>query len=428
MYSEMAHRSRSQLIQLQCDRLAALLDAVLPTNQFYARKFSESGLKRKDIRDPGDLIRVPFTTKGELSADQEKHPPYGTTLTFPPEQYSRLHQTSGTHGSPLRWLDTPESWNWMLDNWTQMFQIAGVTARDRLFFAFSFGPFLGFWTAFEAAARLGCFCIPAGGLSSMARLRVLIDNQAKVLCCTPTYALHLAQIAHENAARGFALQKIIVAGEPGGSIPATRARIEQAWNARVFDHYGMTEIGPAAIECPENPAGLHILETEFIAEVIDPVAGTAMPPGEGGELVLTNLGRIGSPLIRYRTGDLVRVDSKPCPCGRALLRLNGGILGRTDDMIPIRGNNFYPSALEAVLRRFAEVAEYRVEVDAASPLAELRVEVEPVAGCGFKDTLAGHIAAAIRDELFFRADVSLLPQGSLPRFEMKANRVTRRVV
>ncbi|MBI3409641.1 MAG: AMP-binding protein, partial [Planctomycetes bacterium] len=266
-----------------------MLDAILPANPFVARKFVEAGLKRSDIREPSDLARVSFTTKAELSADQEKHPPYGTALTFPRERYSRLHQTSGTHGSPLRWIDTPESWNWMLDNWTQMFEIAGVGARDRLFFAFSFGPFLGFWTAFEAASRLGCLCIPAGGLSSLARLRMLIENQATVLLCTPTYALHLARVAQENAARGFALEKIIVAGEPGGSIPATRARIELAWNARVFDHYGMTEIGPAAIECPENPAGLHILEADFIAEIVDPASGVASPPGQVGELVLTNL-------------------------------------------------------------------------------------------------------------------------------------------
>jgi phenylacetate-CoA ligase len=214
---------------------------------------------------------------------------------------------------------------------------------------------------------------------------------------------------------------LILAGEPGGSIPATRAKLEADWHARVFDHSGMTEVGPMSIECPEHPGGLHILEEDYIVDVIDPKTGTSIAPGELGELVVTNLHRLGSPLIRYRTGDLVRVDPAPCPCGRSLLRLQGGILGRTDDMIVLRGNNFYPSALEGVIRRFAEVVEYRVRVDASSPLAELHVEIEtrtdpPV-------SLPERLAQAIRDELLFRAEVAVVPPGSLPRFEMKAQRV-----
>lgn len=413
---------------MQDQRLSSLLDAVLPANAFYARKFKEAGLSRGDVRQASDLRRLPFTTKAELVADQEQNPPYGSALTYPRDRYCRLSQTSGTRGNPLRWLDTKESWQWMLDNWAQIFRIAGVTERDRLFFAFSFGPFLGFWTAFEAAARLGALCLPAGGLSSTARLRMLIDNGATVLLCTPTYALRLAQAAKESqiALAGLPLCKIIVAGEPGGSIPATRARIEEVWNARVFDHSGMTEIGPAAIECPENPAGLHILEADFIAEVIHPETGDDVPTGQIGELVLTNLGRIGSPLIRYRTGDLVRIDAKPCPCGRAWMRLDGGILGRTDDMISIRGNNVYPSALEGVIRRFAEVADYRLEIDSRAPLAELRVKVEPVADSGVAgQALADQIAAAIRNDLLFRAEVITVSPGSLPRHEMKANRIVR---
>jgi phenylacetate-CoA ligase len=217
-----------------------------------------------------------------------------------------------------------------------------------------------------------------------------------------------------------AVWALIVAGEPGGGIPATRARIEAAWGARVFDHNGLTEVGPVGIECPENPAGLHLLETEYLAEVIDPTTGEPAGAGQAGELVLTNFVREGSPLIRYRTGDLVRPDPKPCPCGRTFIRLEGGILGRTDDMIYLRGNNLYPAALEAVIRRFPEVAEYRVEVDQSGPLAALRIEVEP-ATAGADP--AEQVGRAIRDELLFRAEVLTVPPGTLPRFEMKARRV-----
>ncbi len=398
-------------------RLATMLRTILPAHRFYARKFA--GL------DLNDWPRLPFTTKTELLANQAEFPPYGELLTEPIEHYTRLHQTSGTTGSPLRWLDTPGSWDWMLGCWRKMFGLAGVTASDRLMFAFSFGPFLGFWTAFEAASRMGCLCLASGGLSSGARLKILLDNRTTVLLCTPTYALHLAESAREQgvAIRGV-LRAVIVAGEPGGSIPSTRARIEEAWQARVIDHTGMTEIGPLAIECYSNPGGLHILEDDYYAEVIDPASGAVFPnpqPGEEGrigELVLTNLGRLGSPLIRYRTGDLVRVDPSPCPCGSPWMRLAGGILGRTDDMIAVRGNNVYPAALENVIRRFSEIGEYRVTIDQTVPLTAVCIEIEASAD-GVEDRLAN----AIRDALLFRADVVRVPAGSLPRFEMKARRV-----
>jgi phenylacetate-CoA ligase len=419
---EPAMLARAALERLQGERLARLLEEILPGNRFYAAKLANVATR--------DLKRLPFTTKAELVADQQAHPPYGTLLTYAAERYTRLHQTSGTHGAPLRWLDTPESWEWMLGCWAQLFRIAGVNAGDRLFFPFSFGPFLGFWTAFDAAQRHGCLCLAAGGMSSGARLRMLLDNRATVVLCTPTYALHLAEVAREQGIAlapttpGYAVRCLIVAGEPGGSIPATRRRIEEAWQARVFDHSGMTEVGPAAIECSARPGGLHLLEGDYIGEIIDPETAEPASPGQIGELVLTNLGRWGSPLLRYRTGDLVRADAEPCACGLSFVRFDGGILGRTDDMIAVRGNNFYPAALEGVLRRFPEVVEYQVEVDASAPLAALRIAVEPTPAhaCG----LAERIAAAIRDELLFRAEVTLVPAGSLPRFEMKAHRVRKK--
>lgn len=406
------------LQQSQQERLRALLKEILPGNAFYASKFAGLNLSNSQ--------NLPFTTKAELLADQRAHPPYGSNLTYPRDRYCRLHQTSGTAGQPLRWLDTAASWRWMLDCWETMFEIVGVRSDYRLFFPFSFGPFLGFWTAFEAAARRGCLCLPGGGMSSGARLRFLLDNQATVVLGTPTYALHLAEVADAEGIElaSSSVRMLILAGEPGASIPATRQRIEAAWGARVIDHSGMTETGPAAIECLENPAGLHLIEEDYLVEVVEAGTGRPVSPGNIGELVLTNLGRLGSPVIRYRTGDLVRVDPRPCPCGRSFLRLEGGILGRTDDMIHLRGNNVHPTALEAVIRRFNEVAEYRVEVDRSGPLAALRVEVEP-AGGDVQD-LAERVRRAIRDELLFRADVMTVPPGTLPRFEMKARRIVRK--
>ena len=306
---------------------------------FYRRKFDGSVL--------------PFTTKAELVADQAAHPPYGTNLTRPLADYTRLHQSSGTtSGRPLCWLDTPESWNWIVSRWDIIYRHVGIQTDDRFYFAFSFGPFLGFWSAFESASR-SHFCLPAGGLSSSARLRQIIDHRITVVLCTPTYALHLAEIALKDQIdlAASSVRAIIVAGEPGGLIPATRQRIESAWGARVFDHYGLTEIGPVAVETANEPGSLLIVDG-YDAEVIDPQTLQLTGAGQVGELVLTNHGRMDSPLIRYRTGDLVR--GVVTPRG---LRLEGGILGRADDMIHIRGNNVYPTALEGIVRRFPEVAE-----------------------------------------------------------------------
>ncbi len=414
---------RPALVRLQEEKLRALLHEILPANPFYARKFAEAGIAPSAICSLDDLRQIPFTTKAELLTDQEAHPPYGQALTYSLDRYARFNQTSGTKGTPLRWLDTPQSWDWMLGCWETIFRIAGVRTGDRLFFAFSFGPFLGFWTAFDAACRLGFLSLPSGGMSSTARLRFLMDNQATVVLCTPTYALHLAEVARQAGIdlAASSVRMLIVAGEPGGSIPATRARMESAWGARVFDHNGLTEVGPAGIECPENPAGLHLLESDYIAEVLDPNNQQPAPPGQIGELVLTNLGRWGSPLLRYRTGDLVRIEERPCPCGRTFLRLEGGILGRTDDMIHLRGNNLYPSALEAVVRRFPEVAEYRVEVDHSGTLPALRIELEPLSP-NQDSGIVEQVERAIRDELLFRAEVVAVAPGSLPRYEMKAQR------
>lgn len=424
-----AFPKRQIIAQRQSDALRALLRALIPGNPFYTAKYDAARTPGK-VSHLGDFYAsFPFTTKAELAADQAANPPYGTNLTFPLERYTRCHQTSGTSGAPLRWLDTPESWDWMADNWQTILRAAGVTRADTIFFAFSFGPFIGFWLAFEAGVRLGCRCLPGGGMSSAARLRAILDHRATVLCCTPTYALHLAEVA---AAEGLALadsavKTLIVAGEPGGSIPTTRARLESLWpGVRVFDHHGMTETGPVTYECPVKPRVLHVLESAYVAEIIHPDTGAQLATGETGELVLTTLGRLGSPLLRYRTGDLVRAAlDTVCECGRSELALEGGILGRTDDMVCVRGVNLYPSAVEEILRAHGAVAEYQVQVDTTSTLPEVTIRVEPLPAVSDVAALAHQLEGALQIAFNLRIPVAVVPQGSLPRFEMKAQRWVR---
>ena len=404
----------------QWRRFRAMAGELLASNPFVARKWRAAGVSSvDDIRAWDDFRRLPFTRKSEFVDDQAAHPPFGTNLTYPLERYVRVHQTSGTSGTPIRWLDTQESWEWWARCWGFVLRGAGVGPGDRVFFPFSFGLFIGFWAGFEGARALGALAIPGGGQDSPTRLASMEALGASVLVCTPSYALHLAEVARE---RGIDLGRLPVritvhAGEPGAGIPAVRARIEGAWGARTYDHGGMTEMGAYGYECAER-GGLHVNESEFVAEVIDPV--TAAPAREG-ELVLTNLGRVGSPAIRYRTGDRVRLAQALCPCGRTFVRLEGGILGRLDDMLIVRGVNVFPAAIEGVVRRFSAIDEFQIEVFRAGELDEVRVLVEVGDAAG-----ASRLQEALRASLGIRFEVTPVPLRSLPRYELKARRVVRR--
>lgn len=419
---------RAAIEARQIEQLRALLGEIIPANRFYTAKFANTGVD-DSIATLADFSRLaPPTTKPELVEDQNANPPYGTNLTYPLERYTRFNQTSGTTGRPLRWLDTPRSWDYLVDCWTRVYEAADTGPRDRVFFPFSFGPFLGFWVAFDAATRLGCLAIPGGGMSSAARLRVILDNEITILCATPTYAIRLAEVAAQERIdlAKSKVRRIIVAGEPGGSIPATRQYIEGVWpGARVVDHHGMTEIGPVSYECPKRRGVLHIIEPGYYPEVIDSETLDPIGPGDTGELVLTNLGRTGSPLLRYRTGDLVRrAAAASCDCGSHEMALEGGILGRVDDMVVVRGVNIFPSAVEEVLRACGDVGEFRVSVQSGDGLAEISLEIETAPG-GVSTDLVPRVEAALRDAFGLRVPVTLAPAGSLPRFEAKAKRWVR---
>jgi phenylacetate-CoA ligase len=413
---------RERLRALQLERLQALLQEILPRNAFYAAKFGVS----RSVSTWDDFAQLPLTTKQELAQDQMLRPPYGTNLTYPMERYIKLHQTSGTTGkAPIRVLDTEESWTWWARCWGHVYRGAGVGPGDRVFFAFSFGPFIGFWAAYAGSRTVGAMSIPGGGMQTDQRLQALIDNDVTVLCCTPTYALRLADEAERLGIdlAASSIRATVHAGEPGASVPSVRRRIESAFGARCYDHTGMTELGATGFTCAEQ-SGVHLIESEFIFEVLDPETLEPVAPGGQGELVATNLGRAGMPLIRYRTGDLVQIDEAACACGRTYARLPDGILGRADDMFVVRGVNVFPSAIEGVLREFPEVSEFRIEVSSRRAMAELKLLLDPLPGV--QAELAERVATRIHDRLLLRVPCELVPAGSLPRFELKARRVVRR--
>ncbi len=414
---------RERLRALQLSRLREMIAQLRGPNRFYSAKLKEVDLAPDDIQSLEDLTRLPLTTKDELIAAQDEGSALSANATYPEPTYTRFHQTSGTTGAPLRVLDTEASWNWWGKCWGYVLAGAGLTAEDRLFVPFSFGPFIGFWAAVEGAREIGALMIPGGGRDSLQRLHLMREEGTTAMCCTPTYALRLAEVAREN---GFELNDIpmritVHAGEPGASVPATKARIEAAWGAKCFDHAGASEVGAHSFECEAQPAGTHVIESEFIVEVLEPENGSALPEGETGELVITNLGRVGFPVIRYRTGDLVCLNSTPCICERTFARFEGGVLGRYDDMVIVRGVNIFPSAIENIVRQFDNVDEFRIEVNTRREMRELAVEVELEEGSPIETTRAA-IEKSVQNALGLRPRVSIVPRGSLPRFELKAKR------
>lgn len=417
---------RAAIEALQTERLRSLLGELRGGNAFYRDRLAKSGLGETPTLS--DFVaKMPFTSKMDLVWDREEFPPYGSNLTHPIERYSRFCQSSGTTRGPLPTLDTAGSWSAMLDCWDRVYEAAGVGPGDKIFFAFSFGPFLGFWTAFESATRRGNLSIPGGGLSSKARLQAMVAHEVDVLCCTPTYAMRLGELfaSHANdETASYRLKKIIVAGEPGGSMPEVRKRLSDLWKgARVFDHHGMTETGPVTYEHPDKPLSLCIIEEAYFAEIIDRETQTEVAPGQKGELVLTTLTRTACPLLRYRTGDLVEKAYFTPAGGAPILSLEGGILGRVDEMVVIRGVNVYPTAVEKIIRGFPEVVEFQVVQTTRQSMAELEVMIE--ADAKARPDLAERVQRELADAFTLRIPVKMVEAGELPRFEFKSRRWVR---
>ena len=389
------------------------------------------------LDDLAQLSQFPFTVKHDLINESDPAG-FAKNLTFAPDAYIRFHRTSGTSGRPMVVLDTQNDWNWWMEAWQYVLDSADLTSDDRVLMAFSFGPFIGFWSAFDAVVERGAMVIPTGAMTSLARLELIQSTAASVVFCTPSYAIHLAQVAEENGIRladhAKSVKRIVVAGEPGGSIPTTKVKIESAWGAEVIDHCGASEVGPWGFACPggngADDQGIFVNEAEFIAEFIR-VGETGAASGEDlnsavlssaeateqgtFELVLTCLGRIGSPIVRYRTGDLVRpVWDHEHDC--RFVKLAGGVLGRADDMMIIRGVNVFPASVEQILRGFPEVVEFRTTAFKQGAMDQLKIEVEATV-----DDIEP-IRLALQNQLGFRVDVELVANQTLPRFEAKGKR------
>jgi phenylacetate-CoA ligase len=403
--------SRAELEAHQLVRLNSLLANILPANKFYASKLS--GFE-PPFTSLADLAQLPYTHKDELLPESSFTT--AANCTFGAEAYVRYHQTSGTRGRPLPIRDTANDWKWWVDCWQYVLDAAEITPGERAMLAFSFGPFIGFWSAFDALVARGVMAVPGGGMGSLARIDLMERMKTSSLFCTPTYALRLAEVAaeHQIALDHLAVKRVVVAGEPGGSVPSIRQKIEETWKATVIDHAGASEVGPWGVGDREG-RGMHIIESEFIAEFVSVASGEPAQEGELSQLVLTSLGRVGCPVIRYRTGDLVR-PRWPQSGDMRFVHLEGGVLGRVDDMMVIRGVNIFPTAIEQILRGFPEVVEYRLTARKVGELDALTIEVE--------DRMQNpqRIAEELKRRLGLKVEVRLAATMSLPRFEGKGQR------
>ena len=421
---------RAELDALQVRKLRNLIEWTEAQVPYHAKRFTDAGVTAASIKSLDDLQRLPFMTRDEWMAGQLDHPPYGPILAASEEAAIRYHLTSGTTGkTPIRVLDSMKDWEWIAEMWCYGFWGFGVRPKDVVFFAFSYGTFVGFWGAHYACEKLGCLVLPGGNMTTEARVRQIFDMNATVVCSTPTYALRMAQEARSMGIDlvGGPVEHLILSGEPAGSIPATKKLIEEQWGAKAGDTAGMTELGTIMMfECDHQPGGAHIIEDHYIEEVIDPETGEPVGYGEPGERVVTSFGRGFIPVIRYRTRDLVlKVPGDTCSCGRTFDIYDGGIRGRVDDMKLVRGTNVYPRAVEAIVREYEAIDEFQIHLYTAEGIRdEIEVLVEIPSAEGDTDVMLGELAKALAGaHEGLRFGVRQVESGSLPRFELKAKRV-----
>jgi phenylacetate-CoA ligase len=421
---------REQIEALQVRKLQSLVEWADAKVPWQAKRLRDAGVTSDSIQSLDDVRRIPYLTRDEWMDAQLEDPPFGSILAAPKEAAIRYHMTSGTTGrTPLRVLDGLKDWEWIAEMWCYALWGFGVRPADTLFVAFGYATFIGFWGLHYAGEKIGCLTLPGGAMTTDVRVKTLADMGATVVASTPTYALRMAQ---EAKALGIDLaagpvERLILSGEPAGSIPATKHLIEELWGARAADTAGMTELGTIMIfECDRQPGGTHIIEDNYLEEVVDPETDQPVGYGEMGERVVTSFGRGFIPLLRYRTRDLViRVPASTCSCGRTWDLYDGGIRGRVDDMKLVRGTNVYPRAIEAIVREYPAVDEFQIHLFTAEGIRdeiEVLVEIpDPDADSARVLSDLGHSLADAHEGLRF--GVRQVEDGTLPRFELKAKRV-----
>jgi phenylacetate-CoA ligase len=418
---------REKLRELQLRKFKRIMEWAYGNSPFYRSLYKAAGIEPGDIRTLDDIRRVPKIDKGMLRDVQSRDPfPYGDILAVPLSEVTEFRQTSGTTGTPVYQADTWQDWEWWAECWAYILYAQGYRETDRLFLPFGYNIFVAFWACHYGAEKVGCEVVPGGVLDTEARIMKMKELKCTAFGATPTYVLGMADTAHRIGIdpKGIGIQRITCAGEPGASIPTTKQRIEDAWGAKVYDHIGATEIGAWSYSCVFQ-RGLHVNEAFFLVEIEDTETGEIIEePGRNGKMVITAFDRIGKPCIRFDSKDVIRWADYSCECGRTFRIIDGGVVGRADDITKVKGVLLAPTAIEEVVRSFDELSdEYEVIVTKKGDIDDiaLRIEIKP----GMEERKES-ILVRLKDELRVKTNlgykIEVCPAGSLPRYEVKAKR------
>lgn len=422
-------QSRAAWDDLKLGLLRTHLNLAYRASPYYRAAFDCVGADPERLRSLADIRNFPLIDKRIVRERQQAAPPFGDLVAVPEEQIVYISASSGSTGVPTASPFTAADFDDWIDFEARLFWSSGLRPQDRYCHALSFSLFVG-GPCVLGAQKLGALTIHAGTVPSERLLAILRQFGATAFWTTPSYAWHLGETAAREGLdprADFAVRRIFVAGEPGGSIPETRARIEALWGAEVFDYYGLSDIFGACAGMCTAKDGLHWAEDHILVEVLNPETSEPVAEGERGELVLTTLRKTARPMIRFRTGDIVSLTSEPCCCGRTSLRLRG-IHGRLDDMLIIKGINIFPSDVEAIARNDAALGgEYRLIVERIDHLDHLTVEVERALGHnGPDEELAHRFGRQLKSITGVSAAIRVLAPNSLPRATHKAKRVDDR--
>lgn len=420
---------REKIRDLQLRKFKRIFRWAYERSKFHRALYEEAGVGPDDIRSFEDVQRVPVVDKSMMRDIQRKDPfPYGDALCVPLEEVVEFRQTSGTTGQPVYQPDTWADWEWWSECWCYILWAQGYRPSDRVFIPFGYNIFVAFWAGHCAAEKLGCEVVPGGVLDTKARVLKIQELRATAMMATPTYVLGMADTARQKMGidpSDLTIRKITCAGEPGACIPATKKRMEEAWNAKVYDHAGATEIGAWSYECEAQPGGLHVNEGLFLVEIADVESGEIIrEPGRRGKMIVTALDRQAQPCIRFDSKDVIEWSDEPCPCGRTYRIIPGGVVGRSDDITKVKGVLLAPSAIEEVVRGVEGLSdEYEVVVDRVGNIDRIRLKVELMPESrGLRSRIEGELRDRLRLKTNLGYEMEFFDYGALPRYEVKAKR------
>jgi phenylacetate-CoA ligase len=421
---------QEKLRALQLKKFKKIIQWAYDHSKFHRQLYTEAGMEPGDIKTFEDITKVPKVEKAMMRDIQRKDPfPYGDALCVPLERVTEFHQTSGTTGQPVYQPDTWQDWEWWSESWSYIMYAQGFRNTDRIFIPFGYNIFVAYWAGHYAGEKMGCEVVPGGVLDTKARILKMQELKATAMMATPTYVLGMADTARRDLnldpAKDLNISKILCAGEPGASIPATKKRMEEAWGAKVYDHVGATEIGAWGYECTAQPGGLHVNEALFLVEIEDVETGEIITePGRRGKLIMTALDREAQPCVRFDSKDMAEWAAEPCPCGRTFRWIKGGVVGRADDITKVKGVLLAPSAIEEVVRSFSELSdEFEVIVEKKGDVDDitLKVELLPEA-VDQRAEVEAKLVDQLRLKTNLRYNLEFHEYNTLPRYLVKARR------